>query len=532
MEVLSHFLPIFVMLTRTCLGVSYYYKSNTNITRIPLDIPATVTTVSLRSNQISEVDNITLGAITKLEKLILSSNEISIFPWFSGNKHTLIELDLSYNSISSIPESKLIELEVLSRLDVSNNEFSGLFILPPAPMLNKLMIGYNDITEMTIGNCPQLNEIELNNNKITNIEMTPDFENLVTSQLFLESNNIKANPFPGYLNNFKALRHLDLGSNEFTSLEFGNHTTLLELVMNNLDRCIHLHINNLPSLENLHVEHSAVQEIIITNCISLRYLDMFGSNLINLPEFSPAETGIEHMELEYNGIMHVFSGYFVEKTSLSYLNLKNNPLVSFDGSPMINIETLDLSHTDLNTFPCVLGMEGHIQNLYVADCNITYMTTTDACMDDHCSSSPLQFLDLSENPLEEFPIEMFYWMPDLAELTIQQLNLNTTPDLSMLNSLVILHAEYNNIASFSKTTLPSLRELYMRGNSIRSLSAADLKLMPQLEKLYLQSNNIDYLPDLREIMQDSGHTSLSIYLIYNELKCTKDICWMKEQINW
>ncbi len=46
--------------------------------------------------------------------------------------------------------------------------------------------------------------------------------------------------------------------------------------------------------------------------------------------------------------------------------------------------------------------------------------------------------------------------------------------------------------------------------------------------MQLQNNAFRTLPDVRQLMQDTGHMMLHVYLKGNSLHCTVDMCWMLE----
>jgi GTPase SAR1 family protein len=113
-----------------------------------------------------------LALFTQLEELILSHNNLTIFPEALGQFTRLQWLDLSDNKLNTFPES-LGQLTHLQRLNLSNNKLISLpKSLGRLTQLQWLNLSNNKLTALpgSLGECIQLQSLDLSNNEFTDLD--------------------------------------------------------------------------------------------------------------------------------------------------------------------------------------------------------------------------------------------------------------------------------------------------------------------------------------------------------------------------
>ncbi len=87
-----------------------------------------ILTISFINCQIESIDSDVINKWSKLRMISLANNKISGLHrnWFSPNLNSLWSLDLSYNSISDIPENFFTGMPALEKLRLDNNSFRTL----------------------------------------------------------------------------------------------------------------------------------------------------------------------------------------------------------------------------------------------------------------------------------------------------------------------------------------------------------------------------------------------------------------------
>lgn len=143
--------------------------------RIPTDLSTELQVLDLSSNTITEIQNgeFVRAELRNLHKLFMRNCTISSITRDSlKGLAILIELDLSYNAIKSLPKGAFGNLDKLRALMLNNNQIDRL-------------------EDGLFRNLKFLHRIELKENQIMRIE-TRAFINLpVLSQIYLDSNQLK-----------------------------------------------------------------------------------------------------------------------------------------------------------------------------------------------------------------------------------------------------------------------------------------------------------------------------------------------------
>jgi len=146
--------------------------SNNNITEIPPKISKLIylKNLNLSNNQIKNIPE-ELKEVRHIENLDLSHNELTLLPAVILRMGYLLTLDVSYNNINSIDNISF--LRSLLSLNMSNNSISTLpkAFWQQTRRLTKLNLSDNNIIEIQSGLCRliKLQELNLENNQLTHL---------------------------------------------------------------------------------------------------------------------------------------------------------------------------------------------------------------------------------------------------------------------------------------------------------------------------------------------------------------------------
>lgn len=190
-----------------------------------------------------------IGALPVLSKLSLRdcglTNITSLSPLTD-----LVELDLSYNSISDI--NALSGMKYLKRLDLRSNAISSLEALKHAEKLEDLDISENNIPSLApLSNCAQLERLIADDNHISDIGVVAKMPELAT---FCASRNkiFDASAVAACA----ALTRLELADNELTNIDM---------------------IAEMPQLSYLDVSHNLITDIPELNVEESRLSSFYAS---------------------------------------------------------------------------------------------------------------------------------------------------------------------------------------------------------------------------------------------------------------
>lgn len=163
--------------------------------------------------------------------LILSLNKIS---QIQNLPPSLIQLDLSQNCITQIPDLNL-------------------------PLLEILNLDLNQINELTgLAACTNLRVLSINNNKILTVERLD--KNLLLERLLMYRNSIKSVPEDAFNNNLY-LKHLDLGRNKLRVVNFLSPLKLLTSLILYQNKISDIQPLQLPLLQELWLNGNSLNSL-------------------------------------------------------------------------------------------------------------------------------------------------------------------------------------------------------------------------------------------------------------------------------
>ncbi|XP_038062755.1 leucine-rich repeat-containing protein 58-like [Patiria miniata] len=208
-------------------------------------------------------DSAAVGSV-QLAKAVLSRKQLSDFPEdeFSGQEHKVNIIDLSRNSLSSIPGTISVYTNLIE-LDISNNRISGIpDEIVALKHLRSLICKNNQLETNSLpkdfGKCVSLETVNFSGNTMLDFPM--QFTEIQTLKAaYLGGNRIRQ--IPTAIQNLQRLERLYLGGNQLTSipLELGSLPRLACLVLSdNRIETVPSELVNLRSLKSLSLHNNRI----------------------------------------------------------------------------------------------------------------------------------------------------------------------------------------------------------------------------------------------------------------------------------
>ncbi|KAJ9678943.1 hypothetical protein PVL29_020988 [Vitis rotundifolia] len=453
-----------------------------------------------------------------------------------------------YPSLRGEISPSLLELEHLTHLDLSCNDFEGRHIPPFLGSLSRMQylnLSHADFAQTVptqLGNLSNLLSLDLSHNyyglNSGNLEWLSRLSSL--RHLDLSSVNLsEAIHWSQAINKLPSLIHLVLDDCllppipplTIPSLSHGNSSVPLvfvDLSMNALTSSIYpwlvnfsttlLHLDlsfsdlngsipeyafeNMSSLEYLDLHLSDLDDEIpdtIGNMGSLAYLDLSGNQLWgSIPDTVGNMVLLSHLDLSYNQLQGSIPDTVGKMVLLSHLDLSFNQLqgsIPDTVGKMVLLSHLDLSDNQLQgSIPDTVGNMVSLVNLSLSENHL--QGEIPKSLSNLCD---LQTLELDRNNLSG------QLAPDIvacANDTLVTLSLSdnqfsgSVPALIGFSSMRKLHLDFNQLNGTlpeSVGQLANLQSLYIASNSLQgTINEAHLFNLSQLSYLDLSSNSLTF----------------------------------------
>ncbi|CAA0814708.1 Probable LRR receptor-like serine/threonine-protein kinase [Striga hermonthica] len=282
----------------------------------------------------------TIGKLTKLEKLDLSSNRIEALPFDFWNLGSLHTLNLSHNHITGSLSSNIVNFGHLQSLDLSFNNFSGsipdgISSVAVLEALNLSRNGFDSAVPLGICQCKSLVSIDLSENNL--IGQLPDGFGAALPQLRFLS--LAGNMISGRDSDFSGmgLKYLNISGNAFKGSVvdiFRGPLEVIDLSRNQFEG--HIAQANFSSM---------------FNWSNLVYLDLSENQLSG--EFFTGlsrAVNLKHLNLAFNRFTKQQFIRIDTFVNLEYLNLSSTNLIGripVTMSRLAHLTALDLSRNNL-----------------------------------------------------------------------------------------------------------------------------------------------------------------------------------------
>lgn len=175
-------------------NLDWLFLDHNELTRVPSNLPKSITHLRLGHNRISKIPASTLEGMVNLTSLELHANAVEEVGGVFKTLKSLTMLDMRKNKLRKIPEGLPERLQQLY-LEFNNIESVPANFLTAYPKLQFVRLAHNKLTDKglptSVFNISTLVELDLSFNKLENIPVVSrNLENL-----YLQANQIKGMDF-------------------------------------------------------------------------------------------------------------------------------------------------------------------------------------------------------------------------------------------------------------------------------------------------------------------------------------------------
>ncbi|XP_008053387.1 leucine-rich repeats and immunoglobulin-like domains protein 3 [Carlito syrichta] len=300
-------------------------------------------TLDLSSNNILELK--TAFPVLHLKYLYISSNRVtSMDPGFFDNlANTLLVLKLNRNRISAIPP-KMFKLPQLQHLELNRNKIKN-------------------VDGLTFQGLGALKSLKMQRNGVTKL-MDGAFWGLSNMEILQLDHNNLTEITKGWLYGLLMLQELHLSQNAINRIspdawEFCQKLSELDLTFNHLSRLDDSSFLGLSLLNTLHIGNNKVSYI--ADCAfrglsSLKTLDLKNNEISwTIEDMNGAFSGLDKLRrliLQGNRIRSITKKAFTGLDALEHLDLSDNAIMSLQGNAFSQMKKLQQLHLNTSSLLC------------------------------------------------------------------------------------------------------------------------------------------------------------------------------------
>ncbi len=304
-------------------SLRYLNLYGNKVTSIDLSKNTNLVMLNLTFNKISSID---ISKNTNLQQLYLNGNNISSIDLSNNNK--LLDLNIYNNKLTNINVSNLTELKFLL---LSLNQLTSVD-LSKNTKLEHVYLSGNKISTLTLPtSAPNLTRLDLNSNKLTNIDLTKltNLNYLITSANSLTNLDLSQNT---------ELEYLYSSSNKLSSIDLKNNIKLIDLDLYN-NKLTSLNISNLLNLKYLNASLNKLTNLDLTGLSNLNKIYASSNELSDLSLTS------QNSITEINAVFNQFDHYSInDKSKITYMVIEDEWLNNINLAEYSNLKRLDIDY--------------------------------------------------------------------------------------------------------------------------------------------------------------------------------------------
>jgi adenylate cyclase len=455
------------------------------------------------------------SSFKSMRTMNVSSNFLDSFPKFLCDLESLTDVDMSFNSIGSLPD-EIGKLKNLERFVITNNRLAGS--LPESfselSNLKEVDVRYNALSSIDVlAQLPKVEQISADHNNVSVCES--DFNKIRVLRL-------NSNPVTKFqiLNSVPTLSTLILSNAKLAHIPDAVFDRIPNLIKFVLDKnhfvSLPTHIGKLRKLEHFSIARNALSSLPAEiGCLTeLRFLDVRQNNLKKLPMEIWWASKLETLNISSNvldnfpkpgsrppqvpgdvpmmtGNLNGTPGQNSQNSSFEELG----PLEAFGhrrpsqaSSGLLSVGTSPVStgSTDRNnSVVSVYGKGGR---------KTSVVSRSDSASTIGTMTTPAQRKDsgMSAKLLNTFASSLRN-----LYLADNQLDDDVFDEITLLGELRVLNLSYNDLNDMPQRSLkswPQLVELYLSGNELTSLPSDDFEEFSLLQVLHINGNKFQTLP--------------------------------------
>jgi len=453
------------------------------------------------------------GAFKSMRTLNVSSNFLDSFPKFLCDLGSLVDIDMSFNGIASIPD-EIGNLKNLERFVITNNRLAGSLPATFSQLLNlkEVDVRYNTLSSIdVVAQLPKVEQISADHNSVSVCES--EFSKIRVLRL-------NSNPVTKFqiLNSVPTLSTLILSNAKLAHIPDAVFDRMPNLVKFVLDKnhfvSLPTHIGKLRKLEHFSIAKNALNSLPAEiGCLTeLRFLDVRQNNLKKLPMEIWWANKLETLNISSNvldnfpkpgsrppqvpgeilptipGSLNGTPGPSSGNSSFEELG----PLEAFghrrpsqNSSGLLSVGTSPVPTGERkSSVVSVYGKGGRKTSVISrSESQSTIGTMTTPVRKDSGMSAKL--------------INTFAGSLRNLYLADNQLDDDVFDEITLLGELRVLNLSYNDMNDMPQRSLkswPQLVELYLSGNELTSLPSDDFEEFSLLQVLHINGNKFQTLP--------------------------------------
>ncbi|XP_067006703.2 toll-like receptor Tollo [Anabrus simplex] len=477
--------------------------------------------LDLSNNSIDSLPPAGLSGLARLQQLNLQGNGINFLADRALEGLTsLTILRLADNKLISLPPELFADTRDVKEVYLQNNSINvlapGLF--NDLTQLLVLDISSNELTTewvntATFTGLVRLVVLNLSHNRIAKLEASV-FRDLYSLQiLHLEENIIETIPENTFASLYN-LHTLILSGNKLATIDSYTFNglyvlSLLSLDNNNIHTIHPEALKNSSSLQDLHLNSNKLFEVpdVLRDVPLLKTLDLGENHIVNIANSSFSD--MQHMyglRLTDNNIGNITKGTFDRMSALKILNLSRNKIQKVEAGAFDNNANLQAIRLDANYLTDIGGLFTKLPSLIWLNISDNKLEWFDYAL----IPTGLQWLDIHANRIAElgnyFEIE-------------SQLHLST------------FDASFNKLTEITGSAIPdSVELLFLNDNQISKVQSYTFFKKPNLTRVDLQRNNISSLnPNSLRISSVPGIRTLPEFHIGgNPYQCDCTMEWLQK----
>ena len=491
-----------------------------------LSLAGKLTMLDISNNRLEQLEHANMDRLSGLVSLKLSNNKLSSVPPYLKTYHALRSLNLSSNSLMEFPDA-LRDLVTLVDLDVSFNQISTMGDVSALVNLERLWATNNKLSgpfDDSFSKLTNLKEIDARFNAITNIDVVSQLPKL--EMLMLGHNSISQ--FEG---SFARLKVLFLNHNPVTNFDLSTPVptlSVLNLASAKLSRMPDALFMKMSGLTKLTISknHFVSLSTYLGLLSKLEYLSIAKNELSRLPPEIGRLTELRYLDVRENNLGMLPSEIWYAKR-LETLNVSSNVLSDFPkpGAPLPPLpdtaitpsqQTPNMSSSpdfeelgkledfqmrrpsqasgmlSVSSSPGSASRKGSIVSYNSAKPSLIGRTNTASSTAGTITPTSRKESSVSGRLASTFSGSLRHLF--LADNRLEDDVFN---ELVLLPELRILNLSYNQLYDIPPRTIrrwPHLTELYLSGNDLTSLPSEDLEEGSSLKVLHINNNKFQVLP--------------------------------------
>lgn len=452
------------------------------------------------------------GAFRSLRVLNLSSNFLDKFPVTLCTLESLINLDVSFNAIGSLPD-EIGNLQSLEKFVMTNNRLQGSLPATFSRLVNlrELDLKFNALNSIdVISELPKLEVLTADHNMIS--QFVGSFERV-------RSLKLNRNPLTkfGIVNPMPTLKLLNLSDAQLASID-GAFNNMVNLERLNLDFNYFVSlpstIGNLRRLEHFSIAHNLVGELPPEiGCLTeLRILDVRGNNIRKLPMDIWWANKLETLNASSN-VLENFPKPASrqpqppgETTNVPVINRKpSGPLSQTpsdedllpDGSRRPSQASSTLLSVGPNPAASGADRKASVVSVYGKGGRKTSVVSRNTSGSGVNGTTPSTGTSRKDSSLSSRLTNTFAGSLRQLILADNQIDDDVFEQITLLGELRVLNLSYNDLSDMPQRCIknwPQLVELYLSGNDLTSLPVDDLEEYSLLQVLHINNNKFTNLP--------------------------------------